>query len=248
MGDLRYALRALRRSPGYTATAIVTLAIGVAANTFIAAVVSGFAFRTILAPAGTRLVRLYPLAADGRRENLFTGPEYTALRSATLGLRELVAYIPTVVTARTPNNAPREALAYFVSGNYFAMLGGGAAAGRLLAPRDDEAGAAPVAVISPAWMKRLGGGGNVLGHPIDLNGRVFTIVGVAAQSFVGTEPVVADVWVPRSAAVTMPGVGTGAEATFPVLLIASVDPAVPAASVVAHASAVVRNATRALGR
>jgi hypothetical protein len=235
--------------------AILTLAAGLAVNTTIATVVSGFALRTIPAAPGARVVRLYPLTFDGRRENLFSPAERDALRHVSSGIRELVAYIPEIVTVRTAGSSPRDGLAYFVSGNYFEVLGAASAEGRLIARSDDTARASAVAVISAALRGRLGRDQPVLGRTITLNGRAFTIVGVASPSFAGSEPIVADVWVPLAADPAVPGAPcTNADRNCaeqgntrrPVLLLATLDSGASTASLEGQVSAVVRNVTSTL--
>jgi predicted permease len=149
-------------------------------------------------------------------------------------------------TARAAGEPARELLAYFVTGNYFSTLGASAAQGRLLTARDDRPGAAPVAVISDRLWQRLGRASDATGTTLTINGQLFTVVGVAAASFVGTEPMVADVWIPRAVA-TVPSVpsGTGpGPDERPVLLLARLDSRVPATVVEARFSAMLRNATR----
>ena len=219
MPDFRYALRSLARSPGFTLAVILTLAVGIAANTTIVTIASGLALRLIPAPDAERLVRLYPLDADGRRGTVFSRAEYELLRGRAAGVQELVAYIPRTVTARaTRGGSPREILAYSVTGNYFDALGAASAQGRLLAAIDDTAGAAPVAVISHRIWTELGGRADLTGTTLLLNGATFTIVGVAPRSFVGTEPLVPDVWVPLSA--SAPDAGSES----PVLLLCRLRP------------------------
>ena len=126
MNDLRGALRTLAHSPGFTVTAIATLAAGIAANTTVLTLLNNLALRTIPAPEPGRLVRVYPLDANGRRENLFPYADYLVLRASVPGLRDMVGYIPETVTLREDGIGraePREALAYLVSGSYFSTIG-----------------------------------------------------------------------------------------------------------------------------
>ena len=239
MPDFRYALRSLARSPGFTLAVILTLAVGIAANTTIVTIASGLALRLIPAPDAERLVRLYPLDADGRRGTVFSRAEYELLRGRAAGVQELVAYIPRTVTARaTRGGSPREILAYSVTGNYFDALGAASAQGRLLAAIDDTAGAAPVAVISHRMWAELGGRADLTGTTLLLNGATFTIVGVAPRSFVGTEPLVPDVWVPLSA--SAPDAGSES----PVLLLCRLRPGARSALVEAQLSSIVGNESR----
>jgi predicted permease len=201
--------------------------------------VSGLALRPIPAPDAERLDRLYPLDAVGRRGTVFSRAEYELLRGRAAGVQELVAYIPRTVTTRaTRGGSPREILAYSVTGNYFAALGAASAQGRLLAPIDDTPGATPVAVISYRMWTERGGGADVVGATLLLNGATFTIVGVAPRSFVGTEPLAPDVWVPLSAS------APDARDESPVLLLCRLRPGVASELVEAQLSPIVRNESR----
>jgi predicted permease len=248
MNALRSALRTLARSPGFTLTAVATLAAGIAANTTVLTLLYGLALRPIPAPAPDRLVRVYPLGPDGRRENLFRHDDYVALRPAAQGLRELVAYIPLMVTlsgrSSLGSTEPREALAYVVSGNYFQTLGAIASIGRTLRREDDSSASGDLtATISDRLWQRIGRRPDVLGQPLVINSVTFTIVGVVPSTFVGTEPLAPDVWVPLSAARHLRG-EAGGDAGGGVLLVARLDDEVRSETVEAQLSAVMRAMTR----
>jgi macrolide transport system ATP-binding/permease protein len=198
--DLRFAIRQIRRAPGFAAAAIVTLALGIGVNTIVFTLLNSLALRLmpVRDPAG--LVRVYPVDQTGRRQNLFSYPDYVDHRDQNGLFEGLVAYIPTVVTMAAPSerSEPDELLAYAVSANYFAVLGVSPAIGRTFLARSGEpAGANPEVVISHAfWERRLGSDAHVLGRTLMLNGHPFTVVGVGPRAFFGTEPLVPDLWVP----------------------------------------------------
>ena len=128
MTDLRFSLRFLRTSPGFAATAVVTLAVGIAVNTTCLALLNNLAFRLIPAANTDGLVRIYPLDRTGRRNSIVSYADYRELRDRGTQLSELAAYIPTTVTARSATTTgdlaqPRDMLAYVVSANYFSILG-----------------------------------------------------------------------------------------------------------------------------
>lgn len=250
MTDLRYALRALARSPGFAATAVVTLAVGIAANTTVMTVVDGLALRAIPASEPERLVRIYPLDLEGRRHSVFAHADYAVMREASPSLDDLVAYIPDPVTMRAGSASgsaePRELLAYFVSSNYFSTLGATAAAGRPFAPADDRrTPAEPTAVISHRLWQRLGGNNDVLGAPIVVNGTAAHVIGVMPPDFVGTEPLVPDLWLPLwSHQALLPGDGATPMGDFRVLLIGRLKGDVHRQVVETQLSAVMRALTR----
>jgi putative ABC transport system permease protein len=197
-------LRFLRTSPGFATTAIVTLAVGIAVNTTCLALLNNLAFRLIPAVDPTGLVRVYPLDRAGRRSNTVSYPDYRELRDRGTQLSELAAYIPTMVTARSADVSgdlaqPRDMLAYVVSANYFSILGARPAVGRTMREDEDRVpDTDAVAVISHRIWQRLGGTDDALDKSLIVNGRAFSIIGVMPPDFIGTEPLVADLWVPIS--------------------------------------------------
>ena len=204
MTDLRFSLRFLRTSPGFAATAVVTLAVGIAVNTTCLALLNNLAFRLIPAANTDGLVRVYPLDRTGRRNSIVSYPDYRELRDRGTQLSELAAYIPTTVTARSATTTgdlaqPRDMLAYVVSANYFSILGARPIVGRTIRPEEDQVpDTHAVAVISHRIWQRLGGTDESLNGGLVVNGRAFSIIGVMPSGFVGTEPLVPDLWVPIS--------------------------------------------------
>ena len=205
LGDIRYALRTFAKRPSFAVAAIATLALGIAVNTIAFSLLNSLALRPMPVRDAGRVVRLHPIDASGRRENLFSYPDYLDYRAAASPLFDtMAAYIPADLTAgrssldRSPAT-PRAALGYVVSASYFDLTGVRPALGRVLQPQDD-ASSARVAVLSHAlWQSRFGGDAAVLGSILVLNGEPFTVAGVAAPGFAGTEPLVADVWISAAA-------------------------------------------------
>jgi len=202
--DFRYSLRFLCRSPGFAVMAVLPLAVGIAVNTTCLAVLNNLAFRLVPAADTRGLVRVYPVDEKGRRGNLVSYPDFQELRARGTGLSELSGYIPTMVTARTASGTgdlaqPRDMLAYAVSANYFSLLGARPELGRTMTgAEDDDPDAHAVAVVSHRVWQRLGGTPAALERGLVVNGRAFSIIGVMAAGFVGTEPIVPDLWVPLS--------------------------------------------------
>ena len=196
--DLRYGLRLLGRSPLFTATAVLSLAIGIGANT------------TIFSVANAMLLRSLPGLADpsrlvdiGRTENgdgfdTVSYPNYRDARDRATTVGDVYAYRvePQPVSLGGEHEAER-IFASIVSGNYFHALGTSAAHGRLLNDADDRPGGPHVVVISDElWRRRFGGAPDAVGRVVTINGFPITIVGVAPPRFQGTTVLRADAWMP----------------------------------------------------
>jgi putative ABC transport system permease protein len=191
--DLRFALRQMRRSPGFVVTAVLTLALGVGANTAVYSLLDQALLRSL--PV-SRPEQLVVLSVPGKawsghssdhgagEEKSFSYPMYRDLRDQAKVFDGLIATAPAPVGIahdRTSEVVDAE----IVSGNYFSVLGVGPARGRLLSQTDDGApGANPVAVLSHHyWMTHLGADPNVVGRTIALNGHSFEVIGVAPENF-----------------------------------------------------------------
>lgn len=194
--DLRYALQMLRRTPLFSAIAILTLALGIGANTFIFTFIEGVLLRSPPVSDPERLVSLN----RGGSPNM-SYPNYADYRDQNHVFSNLVASRVNIVNLSV---RPRENFlvwGYEATGNYFQTLGIKPRLGRFLTPADDGApGAHPLIVISDRyWHSRFAADPNVLGRVVKLNGYPFTIIGVAPPEFTGTELILAcDFWVPMS--------------------------------------------------
>jgi predicted permease len=189
--DLVYALRMLRKSPGFTAAAVLTLALGIGANTAIFSLVNATLLQHLPVQNRERLVRVFSASSA------FSYPAYAALRDATRTV-QLTAWGGIAASLNTDGETDLVTGA-IVAGRFFELLGVGAERGRVLTASDDvTAGAHPVAVISHRlWQRRFGGRSDIVGHEIRLNGQIFTIVGVTGPQFPGAQPGdVRDVYVP----------------------------------------------------
>jgi len=199
--DLRVALRTLRRTPGFTALAVVLLGLGLGVNVTVFTLADGLLRRP---PAGIReperLVRINRTVEESRSGS-WSYPDYRFYREQSKTLQAVAAYGSGtgVVLARTGTNAV-EARAALVSANFFEVLGVGFTAGRGFLPDDDRApGGEPVAVVSYRfWQAYLGGSREAVGSPLTINGHPTTIVGVLDGSFQGVGPAESDasVWLP----------------------------------------------------
>ena len=188
--DLQYALRMICKSPGISAVAIFSLALGIGANTAIFTLVDAVLLKMLPVkdPQG-----LYVVTNEARRVSSWTHPDYAALRDQNRSLEGLVAYSSVqpfgFALPRSADQRADVAQGVFVSGNYFRVLGVDAAAGRTINEEDDRnAGGGPYIVLSHAfWRKRFVGDHHVIGSGARLNGYPFTVIGVARAGFSGIE-------------------------------------------------------------
>ena len=205
--DVRYALRQLRRSPGFTAVAVLTLALGIGANTAVFSVMNAVLLRTLPVRDPQRLYYVkiasgsQPRGAinTGNSDNSFSEPVFEALRQRTDVLEDLIAYVPLSIgkVAVRYGDVPEEAEGDEVSANFFSGLGAQIARGRGFS-LPDEKDHAQVAVISyDYWTRRFARDPAVLGETFFVKNVAFTIIGIAARGFRGLEPAIStDFWIP----------------------------------------------------
>ncbi len=193
--DIRYALRLLVKSPGFTAAAVLSLALGIGANTAIFSLIDAVMLKTLPVPAPEQLVILGP--GDDRGvsvstnpiTNKFSYPRYRSLRDGNTTLASLAAIGSSDynVYVKQDSGPRRTASVRMVSGNYFSTLQVSAAMGRALNPGDDQdPGAHPVVVLSDRfWRTRFASDPEVLNRELLLNDLPYTIIGVAPRWFEG---------------------------------------------------------------
>jgi predicted permease len=217
--DLRFALRAMRKVPGVTLVVLLTLALGIGANTAIFSVIDAVFLRPLAVTDPGRLVLFSTQSSLGTMSGgtpdgtwrAFSSESYEFLRGAHLPLQGVAAFSgtgnDTVVLHRSGASQPQaagaastslRATAHLVSGTYFAVMGASAAVGRTLTAADDRPNAPPVAVASDRfWRRRLDASPQAVGTTVTLNRLTVTIVGVMSASFFGeivrTPP---DLWIP----------------------------------------------------
>ncbi|HEX4946105.1 MAG TPA: ABC transporter permease [Blastocatellia bacterium] len=197
--DLRYSLRRLRKSPGFTLIAILSLALGIGANTAIFSLVNTALLRPLpLVERPQEIVSVYGTFNNGAGDTLFSYPNYKDLRDRNDVFTGLLAYRFAPLSLSHQGNNER-IWGYLVSGNYFDVLGAKPLLGRTFLPEEDKTRKShPVAVLSfGAWQKRFASDPNMVGKTVLVNGHSFTIVGVMPKDFVGTEVAyVAELFVP----------------------------------------------------
>ncbi len=197
--DLRYGLRMLAKRPGITLIAVLSLALGIGANTAIFSFVNTIALRPLPVASPDEIVSLRN-ETGGKVSMAFSYPNYKDFRDRNEVFAALIGY--RFAPLSVSHDGINEKLwGYVVTGNYFEALGVGAALGRAISPDDDQhAGAHPVTVLSyKCWQQRFGADPSVIGKSILANGRSFTVIGVAPQGFYGTEFIAApELWFPIS--------------------------------------------------
>jgi predicted permease len=193
--DLRYAVRTLMRTPAFALMAIVSLALGIGANTAVFSVVNAL----VLEPLPIAEPQRVFFVQGNRGHPSMSFPNYRDLRDRTVSFDGLIGYRISPMNLETGAAAPVRTWGYLATGNYFDVLGVRPALGRFFTQDDDRArGQAPYAVLSyDAWLGRFGGDRSVIGRTVRLNRTPFTIVGVAPRGFRGTELFYQpDLWVP----------------------------------------------------
>lgn len=208
--DLRYAVRMLRKQPGFAAAAVLTLALGLGANIAIFSLVYGLLIRALPVDRPDELYRLGDTnnccVNSGLQRSgysLFAFRLFEHLRERTsddfIELAAFQAQSPQPMVVRRGDDVAVSLPGQYVSANYFQMFGVRPAAGRLLRPEDDRPGADPVVVIShQAWTHQFGQDPSLVGSSILVYGRPMTVAGVAAQGFFGDtiRPNPAALWIP----------------------------------------------------
>jgi predicted permease len=188
LADVRYALKWLLRSPGFTAVAVLSLGIGIGFNAALFSIVDALLFRPLPVERPDRLVDVYTKGSDGDSYATNSYPDVLDFRAKNTVFTGMLAYSPSIAAVKAGDRS-RMALGEVVTGNYFQLLGVPAAIGRTLLPDDDRTGAPRVAVISHRlWRRDFGGDPSVLGRTLLIHGQPYAIVGVAAERFTGMVP------------------------------------------------------------
>jgi predicted permease len=188
--DVRYGLRMLRKSPAFTIVAVVTLALGIGANTAIFSLVDWLVLRPLPIAHPSQVVFLQADYRDSNPGNQFSYPDFQRIQEQTGNIFAGTAAIQMFqMDGLSTGGGSTPMWASYVSGNFFEVLGIKPALGRLILPSEGKAaGADPVLVVSYSfWKSRLGGDPGVVGKKVSVNGQPLTIVGVAARNFHGAE-------------------------------------------------------------
>ncbi|HEX2162358.1 MAG TPA: ABC transporter permease [Thermoanaerobaculia bacterium] len=195
--DLRFAVRTFRRSPGFTAAALLTLMLGIGANAAMFGLVDGILLRPLPYPEPKELVRFYQASpGEGVEQATFSALDFEDWRRSARSFEAMAAFVhfPQIVTGR---GEPIEIGADFVTEDYFRVLGTPARLGRPLDPSDLEARALHVVLGERLWRTLFAADPDAIGQSLTLNGETFTIVGVMPASLRFSTPDT-DLWVPYS--------------------------------------------------
>lgn len=178
--DVAYAFRMLRRTPAFTAAALVTLALGIGANSAIFSVVHGVLLESLPYRDAERLHHVQMLYPDGTRYSAVSAPDFMSLLAETRVFEQVEAYTQGPVTM-TGNGEPQEVAGSRVTTGLFDLLGLAVHAGRGFTPDENRAGQPPVTVLGHGfWQRAFGGDPAVLGRAITLGGVPYTVIGVLA--------------------------------------------------------------------
>ncbi len=195
--DLRYGLRMLAKNPGFTAIAVLTLALGIGANTAIFSVVNGVLLNPLPYPQPDPLVALYSRTPDSPRWSI-SYPNFLDWVHDNRSFSDLAAYRACDFNL-TGRGEPERVPAEMVSASFFPLLGVKPVIGRTFRPEEDQLGGNPVVVISGGfWKRRFGSSPDVLGQALTLNGVNYTLLGVLPTDFqyTGNNFQPSDVYVP----------------------------------------------------
>ncbi|MFN2455431.1 MAG: ABC transporter permease [Pyrinomonadaceae bacterium] len=197
--DVRYGARMLRRNPGFTIIAALSLAIGIGANTTIFSVVNALLLRPLPVANPSRLVNVHSISPDGSSFHSFSYPNYVDYREQSAKVFDgLLAYTGEPLSL-SANGQSERIFGELVSGNFFDVLGVRPALGRFFVAEEDRTpDTHPVVVLGYGfWQKRFGGDASLVGKTLLLNGHQFTVIGIAPKKFTGTRVAVTpDVYVP----------------------------------------------------
>jgi len=194
--DIRYAIRTMLKSPGFTAVAVIALALGIGANTAIFSVVNAVLLRPLPYKEPERLVHVHRMQPPIQHAPI-SRPDYFEWENQQQVFQGIAAFFYRTYNLTGVDEAEKLAGAR-VTGSFFSLFGIAPAAGRFFDESDDQPGASRIAVISYGlWQRRLGGSSDVIGSTISLNGDSYTVVGVA-PSFQFPRGV--DIWTPADLA------------------------------------------------
>ena len=195
--DTRFALRTLRRTPGFTLTAVVTLALGIGANIGMFSLVNGLLLRPLYEhPDEVVTVRSRSTTpTEGNRGVSY--PNYLDLQKGTTDIFVNLAAYSTVFVGVDVGDGPRRTMASHVTANFFRVFGGPLARGRSFTSEETRPGASVrVAIISYSLWQQVGADASILSRQMQINGEPFTVVGVASPGFTGIGIPGPDVWLP----------------------------------------------------
>jgi len=247
MQDLRYAVRMMRRAPGFTAVAVLSLALGIGANTAIFSLINTLMLRPLPVRNPGELVQFlsqYPDPAEPP-SNSYAWKYYERFRDETHAFSDLIGVSPARFHLRADGIDADAVDGEYVVGNYFTMLGLTPAVGRLLGPQDDAlgSGSAAVAVLSWAsWTNRFHADPSVIGRRLVVDGAPATVIGVAPRRFFGVQIGAApEIWLPVAMEPLIQRPSRRASGELTMSVMARIKPSVPPGQARAELSAINRD-------
>src|SRR5437899_2572656 len=199
MNDFRFALRQLRKSPGFTALAIITLALGIGVNSAIFALVNSVVLRPMVPLRPAEVVNIFTARQNTNHDyRQFSHTEYRELRENGGDLFADLAALEFAVAGIGRDHEMRRSFAFLTSENYFSMIGVQPFRGRFYNAEECRPNAnIPVVVASYGFWKRQGGRADFVGSTLQINGQPYTVIGISPEGFCGASALIApDVWVP----------------------------------------------------
>lgn len=196
--DIRYALRWMRRSPGFSAVAILSLGLGVGVNTAMFSLVDSLLFRPLPVTSPDTLVDVFTTGGDGDEYATNSYQDFLDLKAGNTVFTDMMGYSPMMAPLSLGGDRSRISLGQVVTANHFTLLGVQPFIGRLLVPSDDDPGASRVVVISHRmWQREFGSDPAIAGKTLTLRGLPYAIAGVAPASFTGVVPLLTpELWLP----------------------------------------------------
>jgi len=196
--DIKFGLRMMRRSPGFTAVAVLVLTLGIGGTAAMCGIINNLVWRPISAKQPDRLVRIYSKdkkPAGGYRS--FAYQDFTTVREKTTAFTDVSAFGVCMVGVNE-GDLIRKTFTFLASANYFDTFGVRLPKGRAFLPEEEKPGSAiPVAIVSHNYWRKMGSDPDLIGKTIKLNSRAFTVVGIAPENFTGTSAMFApEFWLP----------------------------------------------------
>ncbi|OFW42874.1 MAG: hypothetical protein A3J29_02530 [Acidobacteria bacterium RIFCSPLOWO2_12_FULL_67_14b] len=195
--DLRYAVRWMAKSPGFSLVAVLSLGMGVGVNTAMFSLVDSLLFRPLPVTSPQTLVDVFTAGGDGDEYATSSYADYLDLKAQNTVFSDMIGYSPMMAPLSLGDRS-RVTLGQVVTSNHFSMLGVQPFLGRMLVPSDDDPAAARVVVIAHRmWRREFGSDPAIVGKSLTLRGLQYTIAGVAPESFTGVVPLLTpELWLP----------------------------------------------------
>jgi putative ABC transport system permease protein len=198
LSDFKFAVRTLAKAPGFTALAVLTLALAIGVNSAIFAIINGLILKPLVPLRPEEVVNVFTARQDAKQDyRQFSHAEFAALRESKEVFRD-VAAIQYSLAGIGSDGSMRRSFAYLVSDNFFSLMGVQPAAGRFFSPEECRPNTnIAVVIVSHAFWQQLGGRADLVGSLLRVNGQPCTVIGITPEGFGGTHAVIGpDVWLP----------------------------------------------------